>query len=168
MFSRSVSLLLFAAMAIAQPAPEKKLQPGEYDPYNEVVKDINTTNFSKALADLDAWSAKFPDSDYKDDRTAFYVQAYAATNQPAKALDAASGLLARDLNTVFPGPAGQATIVRFLYNVVYAISHSPNPSAEAMATGAKAARRARAIPAAGRAAGERRSLLPSWPVFRHW
>ena len=140
MFSRSVSLLLFAAMAIAQPAPEKKLQPGEYDPYNEVVKDINTTNFSKALADLDAWSAKFPDSDYKDDRTAFYVQAYAATNQPAKALDAASGLLARDLNTVFPGPAGQATIVRFLYNVVYAISHSPNPSAEAMATGAKAAR----------------------------
>jgi hypothetical protein len=141
MFNGSVPLLLFAAVAIAQTAPEKKLQPGEYDPYNEVVKDINTTNFTKALADLDAWNQKFPDSDYKDDRTAFYVQAYAGTNQPAKALDAASGLLARDLNTAFPGPAGQATIIRFLYNVVYAISHDPNPTPDAMAAGAKAAHR---------------------------
>jgi hypothetical protein len=139
MFTRSVSVLLFAAVAIAQTTPEKKLQQGEYDPYNEVVKDINTTNFAKAITDLDSWNAKFPDSEYKDDRTAFYVQAYAATNQPAKALDAAAGLLARDLNTVFPDPAGQATIVRFLYNVVYAISHDPNPTSEAMTVGEKAA-----------------------------
>ena len=139
MSTGSVSILLFAALAIAQVTPEKKLQQGEYDPYNEVVKDINTTNFTKALTDLDAWSAKFADSDYQDDRTAFYVQAYAATNQPAKALDAASGLLARDLNTVFPGPTGQPTIVRFLYNVVYAISHDSNPTPEALAAGEKAA-----------------------------
>jgi hypothetical protein len=139
MFTRSVSALLFAAMAIAQTVPEKKLQPGEYDLYNEVVKDINTTNFTKALIDLDAWNQKFAASDYQDDRTAFYVQAYTATNQPAKALASASGMLARDLNAVFPGSAGQATIVRFLYNVVYAISHDSNPTPEALAAGEKAA-----------------------------
>jgi hypothetical protein len=131
---------LAAIVVSAQATTEKKLKEGEYDPYNEVVKDINAANFAKALTDLGAWSQKFPDSDYKDDRTAFYVQAYTAANEPAKALDAAAGLLARDLdNTVFPGPAGKATIVRFLYNVVYAISHDPHPTPAALVTGEKAA-----------------------------
>jgi hypothetical protein len=131
--------VLFLAAAIAAAQNEKKLKQGEYDPYNEAVKDINTTNFTKALTDLDTWSQKFPDSDYKDDRTAFYVQAYTATNQPAKALEAAAGLLARDLSAVFPGPAGQPTIVRFLYNTVFAISHDPDPTPDVMAVGEKAA-----------------------------
>ena len=88
----SVSILLLAAaLAGAQSTPEKKLKQGEYDPYNEVVKDINTNNFTKALTDLDAWSQKFAGSDFKDDRTAFYVQAYTATNQPGKALEMAAG-----------------------------------------------------------------------------
>ena len=136
--ARSVSLLLFAAI-LASAQGEKKLKQGEYDPYNEVVKDINTNNFTKALADLDTWNQKFADSDFKDDRTAFYVQAYTAANQPAKAVEAAAGLLGRDLSTVFPGPTGQATIVRFLYNVVFAISHDPNPTPEALGVGEKAA-----------------------------
>jgi len=137
--ARSVSLLLLAALIASAQATEKKLKEGEYDPYNEVVKDINATNFAKALTDLDAWNQKFPDSDYQDDRRAFYVQAYAATNQPAKALDSAAGLLARDLDAVFPAPAGKATIIRLLYNVVFAISHDPHPTPEALATGEKAA-----------------------------
>jgi hypothetical protein len=132
-------LFLSAAIAAAQTTPEKKLKQGEYDVYNEVVKDINTTNFTKGLTDLSAWTQKFPESDYQDERTAFYVQAYAATNQPAKALDAASSLLSRNLATVFPGPAGQPAIIRFLYNVVWAISHDPNPTADALAAGEKAA-----------------------------
>ena len=133
-------LLLAAAMACAQSTPEKKLKQGEYDPYNEVVKDINTNNFTKALTDLDAWSQKFSESDYKDDRAAFYVQAYTATNQPGKALETAAGLMARDLSTVFPGPAGQPIIVRLLYNAVWAVSHDPNPTPDIMAVGEKAAR----------------------------
>ena len=138
--TRSVCGLMFmAALASAQANPEKKLKPGEYDPYNEVVKDVNTANFTKALADLDSWSQKFPDSDFQDERTAFYVQAYDGVNQPAKALDAATRLFSRDLNTVFPGPAGQATVIRLLYGVVWAISHEPNPSAEALGVGDKAA-----------------------------
>ena len=35
-------------------------------------------------------------------------------------------------------------------------------------TSAQAARRARALPAAGQAEGEHRSLRPSWPAFRRW
>jgi hypothetical protein len=136
--ARSVFVLLMAAVIAS--GQDKKLKEGEYDPYNEVVKDVNTNNFTKALTDLDTWSQKFSDSDYKDDRTAFYVQAYTATNQAAKALDAAAGLMSRDLNSEFPGPAGPATIVRFLYNVVYAISHDPDATPVALAVGEKAAR----------------------------
>jgi hypothetical protein len=140
MLTRSVSvLLLAAALASAQSTPEKKLKEGEYDIYNEAVKDINTNNFAKALTDLDTWSQKFPESDYKDDRMAFYVQAYTATNQPAKALQTAGSLLSRDLNAVFPGPSGKPTIVRLLYNAVWAISHDPNPTPDAMVVGDKAA-----------------------------
>jgi tetratricopeptide (TPR) repeat protein len=139
--ARSVfGVLLFAAMASGQGAPEKKLKPGEYDPYNQVVVDVNSNNFTKAIGDLDSWSQKFPDTDYKDDRTALYVQAYTAGNQPDKALEAAAGLISRELNAAFPGPTGSATIVRFLYNVVWSISHAPNPTPEAMAVGEKAAR----------------------------
>ncbi len=138
--ARSVSLLLLAAaVACAQDSPKKELKAGEYDLYNEVVKDINTNNFAKAVTDLDAWNQKFADSDYRDDRAAFYVQAYTATNQSAKALETASGLIARDISTVFPGPTGQPTVIRFLYNVVFAISHDPNPTPAAVAVGEKAA-----------------------------
>jgi len=133
-------VFLAAAIAAGQGAPEKKLRQGEYDLYNQVVVDMNTNNFTKAIGDLDTWREKFPETDYKDDRTALYVQTYTAANQPDKALEAAAGLIPRDLGAVFPGPTGPATIVRFLYNVVWSISRDPNPSPEAMAVGEKAAR----------------------------
>lgn len=137
-FARSVSiLLLLAGVAAAQ--NQKKLRDGEFDSYNEVVKDVNSNNFAKAIADLDAWSQKFADTDYKDERMAFYVQAYTATSQPAKAVNAAAGLLSRDLGSVFPGPTGQPTIVRLLFNTVFAIAHDPNPTPDAIAVGRKAA-----------------------------
>src|SRR5580693_6287348 len=105
-------VLLLTVLAAAQDKPaEKNLKPGEFDPYNEVVKDINTNSFPKAITDLDVWAQKFPDSEYKDDRAAFYVQAYAGANQPAKALEAGAGLLTRDLGTVFPGPGGPPTVI---------------------------------------------------------
>jgi hypothetical protein len=48
-------------------------------------------------------------------------------------------LLSRDLATVFPGPNGQATVVRLLYNAVWAVSHDPNPAPGALEIGEKAA-----------------------------
>lgn len=139
--ARSVCLLLLAAaLAAAQGASEKKPKEGEYDPFNAVVNDITANNFTKAITDLDTWSQKFPETDYKDDRIAYYVQAYVGANQPAKALDSAAALISRDLSTVFPGPTGPPTIVRVLYSASWAIAHDPNPTPEALATGQKAAR----------------------------
>ena len=118
----------------------KQFKPGEIDLYNPAVQDLNGANFEKAVRDLDAWKAKYPESDYQDERLAFYVQAWTGTNQPAKALDAAGALMARDLSQVFPGPEGQAAIVRLLYNATWAISHLENPTPEELTAGEKGAR----------------------------
>ena len=47
------------------------------------------TTYSKALTDLDRWSEKYPDSEFKDDRQMLYVQAYSGANQWAKTIDVA-------------------------------------------------------------------------------
>jgi hypothetical protein len=130
--------LIAAACSIAAGA-EKQLKPGESEIYNEVAKDLAGANFAKALVDLDTWRQKYPDSDFNDERSAFYVQTYAGSNQPAKALDTAGELLAKDLNTTFPGPAGQPMIIRILYNAVWAISQIANPTPTELTTGTKAA-----------------------------
>jgi len=118
---------------------QKQLKPGESDIFNQVVKDLNAQSFPKALTDLDTWQQKFPDSDYKDDRTAYYIQSYAGANQPEKALDAAAGLLSKDMNATFTGPGAQATIIRVLYNTVAAVTKAKNPTPSELAAGTKAA-----------------------------
>jgi hypothetical protein len=60
-----------APPAQAPPAPgappEKKVKDqGEYDIYNQTLKDV--ANFAALLKDLDTWAQKYPDSDWKDDR----------------------------------------------------------------------------------------------------
>jgi hypothetical protein len=127
-------IALIAACSIAL-AAEKQLKPGESEAYNEVVKDLSATSFAKALADLDTWRQKYPDSDFNDDRSALYVQTYAGTNQPARALDTAGELLSKDLTTAFP----PAAVIRLLYNAVWAISQIPNPTPTELTTGANAA-----------------------------
>lgn len=136
-----VCLMLAAVLAQAQKPEKKPKDQGEFDIYNEVLKDINGSNFAKALADLDTWQQKYAASDYIDERKAFYVQAYAGAGQPAKSVDAAGDLLSRDLDAAFPGAAGQATVIRLLYNTAWAISRLPNPTPEQLATGAQAAHR---------------------------
>jgi hypothetical protein len=130
--------VIAAACSIAF-AAEKQLKPGESDAYNDVVKDLSGANFARALLDLDTWRQKYPDSDFTDERSALYVQTYAGSNQPAKALDTAGDLLSKDLTAIFAGPAGQATIIRLLYNAVWAISQIASPTPAELTTGAKAA-----------------------------
>ncbi len=132
-------IALIAASYSVASAAEKQLKPGESEIYNEVAKDLTGANFSKALLDLDTWRQKHPDSDFSDERSAFYVQTYAGSNQPAKALDTAGDLLSKDLNTTFPGPAGQPMIIRLLYNAVWAISQIASPTPTELTTGTKAA-----------------------------
>lgn len=133
------AVVIISVVCCGAAAAGKQLKPGESDIYAQVVKDINAQNFTRAIADLDTWQQKFPDSDYRDDRTAIFVQSYAGANQPEKALDAAAGLLSKDLNATFTGAGAEATIIRVLYNTVSAVSKAKNPTAPELSTGAKAA-----------------------------
>jgi hypothetical protein len=139
-YGRIVSALLTIGLAVAQDQVTKSMLPGEFDSYNEIVKDINLKNFTKALADIAAWRQKFPASAYRDEGAALEIQALAETNQPGQALDAVSTLMARGLDTVYPGPQGQATVIRLLYAATWAISHLPTPTAGQISTGRNAAR----------------------------
>jgi hypothetical protein len=129
-----------AQLARAQAAPEKKVKDqGEYDIYNQTLKDA--TNPAALLKDLDTWTQKYPESDYKDDRLYYYIQAYNGTNQPAKVLEIGSQLMARDLKKVYTDPkAGPQQILTVLYLMSVNIQKLPTPTAEQTAAGEKAAR----------------------------
>ena len=131
---RWVAFMFLCAFACGQ-SPKNYKDHGEYDLYNEVAKDFAANNSSKALTDLERWSEKYPDSEFKDDRQMLYVQAYAGVNQMAKAIDAAGILLAKDQ----PASDNSASMLRLLYAVVSAIQHVPDATAPQIATAAKAA-----------------------------
>ncbi|MGO9230263.1 MAG: hypothetical protein ACLQKA_13795 [Bryobacteraceae bacterium] len=129
-----------AAAAPNAPVQKKVKDQGEYDIYNQVTMDMQAKNFAKAITDLDTWKQKYPGSDFKDDRSVMYIQAYAGANQAAKALDEAALLMAKDLKTLFSdpknGPNQQLTV---LFTATTAILRVSSPSADELATAAKAA-----------------------------
>jgi hypothetical protein len=124
-----------AAAPTAQPQKKVKDQ-GEYDIYNNVIKDFGAQTWPKLQQDLDIWVQKYADSDYKDDRLYYYVWAYNGTKQPGKELDLAGQLLARDLKSVYTDPA---QILRLLFMTCANIQAAQTPTAEQTATGEKAA-----------------------------
>ncbi|MGA2041291.1 MAG: hypothetical protein ABSH42_18585 [Bryobacteraceae bacterium] len=129
-----------AAPAPNAPAEKKVKDQGEYDIYNQVTMDMQKKDFAKAISDLDTWKQKYPGSDFKDDRSVLYIQAYAAANQPGKALDEAGLLIAKDLKATLndpkTGPSQQLTV---LYTAAAAILQMPNPTANQLAIATKAA-----------------------------
>jgi hypothetical protein len=129
-----------AQFAQAQAPPEKKVKDqGEYDIYNQTLKDLQTP--AALLKDLDTWAQKYPDSDWKDDRLYYYITAYNGGNQPAKVLEVGSALMARDLKKVFPDPkAGPQQQLTVLYLMSVNVQKLPTPTAEQTAAGEKAAR----------------------------
>ena len=133
-----VAVLCTLSIAVCAQPEKKYKNQDEYDIYNTIAKDFAARNFAKALVDLDSWSQMFPDSDFKDDRKLLYVQAYAAADQPAKAIDSAAALLSRSAEQL---PGAPADIVRLLYSVTAAIPHIPDPSSEQLATADNAAHR---------------------------
>ncbi|MGD0667152.1 MAG: hypothetical protein ABSB23_06315, partial [Bryobacteraceae bacterium] len=130
------------AAAPEQKAPAQKTlkDQGEYDIYNDVTKDMVAKNFAKMITDLDTWKEKYPASDFKDERSVLYIQAYAGNRQPGKALDEAGVLMANGLKTVFNdpknGPKQQLTV---LFTAATVIAQVPSPSPEELATATKAA-----------------------------
>src|SRR5690349_17556895 len=129
MYRMSVCVLLSGAIALAQQSG-KQFKPGEFEAYSSVTKDLSANRFPEAVSAIEDWKQKYPESDYKNEREALVVQAYAGVNQPTKALDAAAPLIAGDLKTTFPASEGQAVILRLLYSAAWAISRIPNPTPE--------------------------------------
>ena len=145
----ALSAFVFVILASAQgafgqaaPAQKKPKDQAEYDLFNNVIKDIQANNSSKAVADLDTWAQKYTDSDYKDDRLYYYMQAYskATPPQPAKVVEYGSQLIARDLKKTFSDPQqGPNIILNVLYLVTASVPAIPNPTADQIALGEKAA-----------------------------
>jgi len=126
-----------AAPAAKPAAPEKKITQAEYDAYNAAQVDIGKGDFVKAIADLDAWKQKFPNSDYINDGKATYVQAYAGAKQYAKAIETAADLMSGDIDSLFPDPkAGPLVVLK----VLIAVCQSSQSAAQlALPTEAQAA-----------------------------
>jgi hypothetical protein len=130
-----------AGQTAAQPAaqPEKKPKDtGEYDIINEVIKDVNGTNAQKTVTDLNTWTQKYPESDYKDDRLYYFMQAYAMQPpQPDKVLEYGAQLLAKDLKAALKEPS---SILRALYLMTANAPAVKDPTPAQLATGGKAAK----------------------------
>jgi hypothetical protein len=139
MYRLSVCILLCATITFAQQSA-KQFKQGEFEAYSNVTKELSANRFQAAVNAIDDWKQKYRDSDYRNEREALAVQAYAGVNLPVKALDAAAPLIASDLKTIFPGPEGQAVVLRLLYSAAWAISRIPNPAPDELKAGEKAAR----------------------------
>ncbi len=123
------------------PAKTKKVKDqGEYDIYNEAIKDAN--NPQKEIQDLDTWTQKYPDSDYKDDRLYMYMLAYSKMNppQPAKVYDYGKQLMDKGLDQVFSEKGGGLSKLNVLYQVAWNVAAMPNATPEQLETGQKAAK----------------------------
>src|SRR5215471_1389767 len=127
---KTAALAALGALLLVQVAgaQEKKVKDqAEYDLFNQTLKDAN--NPAQQIKDLDQWTQKYPDSDYKDDRLDYYIQAYNANKQPDKVLEVGSQLIARDLKQVFKDPkAGPGQILNTLYLMSVNILQIPNPT----------------------------------------
>ena len=123
----------------AQSAKKVKDQ-GEYDIFNEALKD-QTANPQKEIQDLDTWTQKYPDSDYKWDRLYMYMQAYSKMNPPQtqKMVEVGSQLMSQDMKSIFTGPNGPVTVLDILYKMATSVPTVPNPTPEQIELGNRAA-----------------------------
>jgi hypothetical protein len=137
-----------AAAAPAAQAPAGKAKQvkdtGEYDIFNEVVKDstANPPASKKFLADLDSWTQKYPTTDFADRRGMYYIQAYAADNQAGKAVDAAKPLVDEGVDVLKAGLENDGYVLNTLYltaRAAAALAATGSPSPDELATGQKAA-----------------------------
>jgi hypothetical protein len=128
-----------AAPAPADKAEKKVKDQGEYDIFNQTIKDAS--NPAAQIKDLDTWTQKYPESDYKDDRFYYYIQAYNGANQPAKVIEIGGQLMNRDLKSVFKDvKAAPQQVLTVLYLMSVNILKLPAATPEQLTAGEKAAR----------------------------
>jgi tetratricopeptide (TPR) repeat protein len=123
--------------AQAGQSEKKTKDEGEYNIAVEVGKDLQGQSWQKAITDLNTWTQKYPESDFKDDRLFFYLQAYAGLNQHDKVLEYGQQLLAKDLKASFKDTS---QVLQILYRTAAAIQQIPNPTPQQLQTGETAAK----------------------------
>ncbi|HEV3199685.1 MAG TPA: DUF6600 domain-containing protein [Bryobacteraceae bacterium] len=120
------------------PTHEKKFKKtGEYEVASVAIQDVESRHFTKALTELDVWTQKYTDSDFKADRLYYYVLAYNGIQQPAKVVDTATQLLSSGVENTLQDPR---QMILALYLTALNIQKLPYPSHEQFTTGQTAAR----------------------------
>jgi hypothetical protein len=142
-YARAQATAAPAAQAPAGKKAKAVKDTAEYDIYNEVIKDsqANPPNPKKYLTDLDSWTQKYPNTDFKDRRGMYYVQAYSYDSQPAKALDAAKPLVDEGIDALKDGLENDGYVLQTLFfaaRAAAALASTGSPNAEELATGLKA------------------------------
>ncbi len=128
------------AAAAAQPEKKPK-DTAEYDLIRAVMGEAQApATAQKAIADLNTWTQKYPQTDYADERTFYYLQAYSSlNNQPEKVLEYGNQLLGKDLNTIFKAQPG--LILETLFRTASALTSIKAPTPAQLEIGEKAANR---------------------------
>ncbi len=136
------------AAAPAAAAHERKVKDiAEYDIFNSVLKDQNSNNPQKALQDLDTWTQKYPESDWKDQRLYMYMQEYAKLTPPnaAKVLEYGAQVMNKGLKNVFDDPKeAPRQILNCLFLITVNIAAMTDPTPDQIALGKKAAEQLKA------------------------
>jgi hypothetical protein len=145
----AIAILTAAAMtgapqaAAPQETQEKKgkqvKDQAEYDLSNQAFKDIAEKNWKALLPDLDAWIAKYPESDWKDDRQFYYLQGLFSTQQFDKAEQLGAQLMDKDLVSMFKSNEGNVIAIYYMVTASAAQLTGHNPTPEQLAIGDKAA-----------------------------
>jgi hypothetical protein len=118
-------------------ANRKKFRAGESALVDSIVQNLHARTFRKAIEDLDAWTDRYHDTDYSDDRAYYYMLAYNGLNQPIKVLDVGVPLLARPVTAVFEDPMQQLSVV---YLTAVSYQNVARPTREQNAAARTAAR----------------------------
>lgn len=94
-------LLLVASVATPSPQEEKQKVPkdqAEYELANKTFTAVQGGDWKTALAGLDEWGEKYPDSAFKEDWTRLYMRGYQNTGQMDKATEIAQDILKESPN----------------------------------------------------------------------
>jgi tetratricopeptide (TPR) repeat protein len=88
-------LLLVASVATPSPQENQKVpkDQAEYELANKTFTAVQGGDWKTALAGLDEWKEKYPDSAFKDDWTRLYMRGYQNTGQKEEAIKIAQDIL---------------------------------------------------------------------------
>lgn len=135
------AVLVLSVAAPSAHAQEKKYKDAnEYPMMDAATKDMGASNWAKAVTDLNAWKDKYPESDWKQDREFWILQAYFQAQQFDKALTSGNTLMESDLPSMFKASMGN--VVGTYYIVVTAAAQlmaKNTATPEQIAIGDKAA-----------------------------